>query len=179
MLRPASQSPARKLISSITSGTTALQVSTRAGTAAALSVFVAARLHLEFPLYALIAAIIVTDLSPARTRQLGFQRFIGTIIGALLGAALSMLMSGLPHVAVLMIAVGVWTAIFLSHLLGVKEAAKLAGYVCGIVLLDHNDRPWTYAALRFVETVIGIGAAVAISFVPKLLKAEELSQDSL
>jgi uncharacterized membrane protein YgaE (UPF0421/DUF939 family) len=159
------------------SGISAFQVSLRAGTAAALSVVVAHLLGLEFPLYALIAAIIVTDLSAQRTRQLGLQRLIGTIIGAALGAAVSTGANHLAHVGPLIIAVGVFAAMLLSNLLGLKDAAKLAGYVCGIVLLDHNAHPWSYALYRLVETVIGIGAAVGISLIPKLLKIDELTRD--
>jgi uncharacterized membrane protein YgaE (UPF0421/DUF939 family) len=160
------------------SGVSGLQVSVRAGVAAALAVVAAFLLRLEFPVYALIAAIIVTDLSPLRTRQLGLQRLIGTIIGATLGAAVSTAANHLAHVGPLTIAIGVLGAMLLSHLLGIKEAAKVAGYVCGIVLLDHHDQPWTYALYRFVETVIGIGAAMAVSLIPKLLKADELTTDS-
>ena len=159
------------------SGISALQVSIRAGTGAALSVVVAYLLGLEFPLYALIAAIIVTDLSALRTRQLGLQRLIGTIIGAALGATVSTGANHLAHVGPLIIGVGVFAAMLLSHMLGLKEAAKLAGYVCGIVLLDHNTQPWSYALYRLVETVIGIGAAVAVSVIPKLLKVDELTGD--
>jgi uncharacterized membrane protein YgaE (UPF0421/DUF939 family) len=159
------------------SGISALQVSIRAGTAAALSVVVAYVLGLEFPLYALIAAIIVTDLSALRTRQLGLQRLIGTVIGAALGATVSTGANHLAHVGPLIIAVGVFAAILISYMLGLKEAAKLAGYVCGIVLLDHNAHPWSYAWYRFVETVIGIAAAVTVSVIPKLLKVDELTGD--
>lgn len=158
-------------------GLSALQVSIRAGTAAALSVIVAHVLGLEFPLYALIAAIIVTDLSARRTRQLGLQRLMGTIIGAALGAAFSIGANHLAHVGPLIIALGVFAAMLLSNVLGLKDAAKLAGYVCGIVLLDHNAHPWSYALYRLVETVIGIGAAVGISLIPKLLKMDELTGD--
>ena len=153
-------------------------MSIRAGTAAAISVVVAHALKLEFPLYALIAAIIVTDLSASRTRQLGLQRLIGTIIGAVLGASLGAV-SELAHAGALLVALGVFAAILASHVLGVKEAARLAGYVSGIVLLDHNDRPWRYALYRFVETLIGIAAAFSISLIPKLLKVPDLNEDPL
>ena len=153
-------------------------MSTRAGTAAAISVLVAYALKLEFPLYALIAAIIVTDLSASRTRQLGIQRLIGTIIGAVIGATLGA-MSQFAHAGAWLVAVGVFAAILASHILGVKEAAKLAGYVSGIVLLDHSDRPWSYALYRFVETLIGIAAAFSISLIPKLLKLPDLNEDPL
>src|SRR5580765_5034379 len=92
------------------SGISAFQVSIRAGTAAALSVVVAHLLGLEFPLYALIAAIIVTDLSAQRTRQLGLQRLIGTIMGAAFGAVVSTGANHLAHVGPLTIAIGVFAA---------------------------------------------------------------------
>ena len=139
---------------------------------------VAHALRLDFPLYALIAAIIVTDLSASRTRQLGLQRFIGTVIGATFGAALSGI-SQFTHGGLLLIALGVLAAILASHALGMNEAAKLAGYVAGILLLDHHDRPWRYALYRCIETSIGIGAAFAVSLVPKLLKVPDLSEETL
>ena len=59
---------------------------------------------------------------------------------------------------------------FLSHLLGLQGAAKVAGYVCGIVLFSYDDAPWSYALHRTIETMIGIALAVLISLVPKLLR---------
>jgi uncharacterized membrane protein YgaE (UPF0421/DUF939 family) len=62
---------------------------------------------------------------------------------------------------------------FLSHLFRLQTAATIAGHVCGIVILDHGMHPWTYALHRLVETVLGIGVAIVISFVPKLLRTEQ------
>ncbi len=44
-----------------------------------------------------------------------------------------------------------------------------AGYICGIVVLDHAAEPWLYAAQRFGETVLGVVVAWGVSFVPKLM----------
>jgi uncharacterized membrane protein YgaE (UPF0421/DUF939 family) len=66
----------------------------------------------------------------------------------------------------------VLVAMFMAQTLKWPEAAKLAGYVCGLVVLEHGDQAWTYALLRFVETVLGIAAAVLVSLVPKLIVIE-------
>lgn len=157
----------------------ALQVSIRAAVAAALAVAIAQLLGLEFPIYALIAAILVTDLVPAQTRQLALPRLAGTVLGATLGAALTLVLNFWPHVGPLMIGAGVMAAVFLSHVLRMKDAAKVSGYVCGIVLLNHSDGPLKYAAYRLIETLLGIAMAVMVSLVPKLLKADKLNEQHL
>jgi uncharacterized membrane protein YgaE (UPF0421/DUF939 family) len=141
----------------------------RASLAAGLSVAIAQLFQLKFPLYALIAAVIVTDLSPSQTRKLGLRRLGGTVLGAALGAVLSPLLSPTPWA----IGLGIMAAMFLSHLLHLQDAAKLTGYLCGIVLLDHSDHPWSYALHRLIETVLGIGVAILVSLVPKLIQNDK------
>ena len=54
-----------------------------------------------------------------------------------------------------------------------NDGAKVAGYICGIVVVAHGTHPWSYAVLRFTETVLGIGVAWLISFVPKVIQIVE------
>jgi len=53
----------------------------------------------------------------------------------------------------------------ICHISRVNDGAKVAGYICGIVVVAHGTHPWSYAVLRFTETVLGIGVAWLISFV--------------
>jgi len=150
----------------------AFQLSIRAALSAGLAVAVAELLRLQYPLYALIGAVIVSDLSPSQTRQLGLRRLAGSALGATVGAAMSNFLPSAPW----SIGLSVLVAMFLSHLLHLQGAAKLTGYVCGIVVLGHSDHPWSYGLYRLTETVPGVGMAVLVSLVPKLIPIDESKQ---
>ena len=145
----------------------ALQLSLRAGVAAGASVAIARSLHLGQAVPALIAAVIVMDGSPTDTRRLAVVRVAGTILGALIGAALGQWVGGSPWV----IGLGVLASVFLTNVLRLQPAAQLAGYTCGIVLINSGGGAWNYAGGRLIETLIGITVAVLVSSVPRLLPA--------
>lgn len=147
----------------------ALQLSFRAAAGAALAYAIAWQLELHFPVYAMIAAVIVTDLSPAETRKLSWRRLGGTGIGSVLGPLLALV---LPAGGALTIGTGIFLSMFVSHLVRLPEAARIAGYLCAIVLLEHTGDPWIYGFWRLVETVLGIAVAFLISLVPRLIRSE-------
>ncbi len=143
-------------------------MSIRAAVAACVALMLADLLHLEHPIYAFIGAVICIDLSPAQSRRLGLMRILGTVIGAICGAALVPVLPPSP----LTIALGVLVAMLLCYVFRINEGAKLSGYICGLVLLYHGNEAWHYAYARLIETSLGVAVAVLISMVPKLLQAE-------
>jgi uncharacterized membrane protein YgaE (UPF0421/DUF939 family) len=150
--------------------TSGLQLATRCAVAATVAFAIAQALNLDYPIFALAAAVIATDLTPAQSRELGLRRLMATVVGALCGA-----------LAVFLNFVGVWAvgpsilvAMLICQRAGAYEGARVAGYICGlIVLLDESSRPWHYAFFRMVETALGVGVAWGISFVPKLLRSQD------
>jgi uncharacterized membrane protein YgaE (UPF0421/DUF939 family) len=147
-----------------------MQLAIRASVLAALSVAIAQVFMLEYPIYAFLAAVIVTDLKPSQSRGLGLRRLVATVVGTICGAAFSPALPPGPW----SIGLSVLLAMVIRQLLQAREGAKVADYICGIVVLDHNAEPWLYAFFRLIETALGISVAWSISCLPKLIRINEV-----
>ena len=145
-----------------------MQLAIRAGSAAGLSVAIAQFFGLE-SIFSFLAAVIVTDLSPAQSRRLALHRVIATVVGAVCGAVLSQVF---PPTAS-GIGLSILIAMVACQLLQSSEGAKVAGFTCAIVVFQHSPEPWLSACFRLIETVIGVVTALLVSYVPKLIKIEE------
>jgi uncharacterized membrane protein YgaE (UPF0421/DUF939 family) len=152
--------------------TAGLQLALRTSLAAGVAMAIAALLALPHPIFAFISAVIVTDLAPARSRKLGMQRLAATLVGAVCGAALTQLLA--PGASAIVLAILI--AMLVCQLLGSFEGAKVAGFIAGIVVFEHSAQPWISAAFYFIESVLGIVCAMLISYVPKLIRLKEPSE---
>jgi uncharacterized membrane protein YgaE (UPF0421/DUF939 family) len=151
-----------------------LQLALRASVAAGVAVALAQLLGLQHPLYAFLAAVIVTDLAPSQSRKLALHRLAATAVGAVCGAALTPLLPAGP----VAIGIGILIAMLACQLAQVRDAAKVAGFICGILVLENSAAPWLSGFYRFLETALGVIVALAISYVPKLIKLEEPEERS-
>lgn len=143
----------------------AVQLSVRSALSAGLGVTLSGLLGLQMPLHAVLSAVLVMDLDPRRTRALGLHRLAGTVIGAGFGATLCSLFGP----SAVRMGVGILLAMLLTYFLRLRGAAKVAGYVCGIVLISFGDKPWWYAVHRLAETTVGVTMSVLVSCVPLLM----------
>ena len=152
---------------------TATQLSVRAAMAAALAFLVAELLGADYAIYALVAAVIVTDLSPAKSRRLAIQRMAGTIIGAVTGALLLYVLPNGP----IALALAIFGAMMVTQAFRFEiSAARVAGYVAAIVMFAFRDDPWRYAFDRAWETLVGIGSALVVGLVPLWVRKEKARQ---
>jgi hypothetical protein len=62
------------------------------------------------------------------------------------------------------------------HLIRASEDAKVAGYICGLVVSRTPASLGITPSFRFIETVLGVAIAWAISYVPKLIRTEQLDR---
>jgi len=136
-------------------------------TIAAVAALLLARL-LKMPEYywAPISTIVVVQ-STIPPRTLGWQRFVGTALGAVLGAAIATFFSPSAWVY----AVGIFLCGMLAWLLRVGGAYRFAGITLSIILLINRGRPpWIVAWHRFLEVSLGIAVALLVTTVWPLAK---------
>lgn len=145
----------------------------RVAIAGAFAVAIAKYFSFDFPIFAFISAVLVTDLSVAESRKQGLTRLVSTIVGAVWGAVLAPLIPSGPVAVGFSVLVAMLTCQFFAGAGG----ARVAAFVCGIVVLASPAEPWLYAFHRLAETVLGVAVAWAISFVPKLFDLDEAKRD--
>jgi uncharacterized membrane protein YgaE (UPF0421/DUF939 family) len=134
----------------------ALVNSGRVALAAVLSLLLARMLRLAEFYWAPISTIVIL-LSTIDPLTLGWQRFVGTAVGAALGALIA---TFFPRTW-LVYGAGIFLSGILSSLLRIGSAYRFAAITLSIVLLINHDRPpWAVATHRFVEVSLGIAVAL-------------------
>jgi len=102
--------------------------------------------------------VIVQSTIPPKT--LSWQRFVGTAVGAVIGAALA---TFFPPNA-LVYGVGILLCGVLSWLLHLGGAYRFAAITLSIVLLiPHSSRAWIVGWHRFLEVSLGIAVALVVT----------------
>jgi uncharacterized membrane protein YgaE (UPF0421/DUF939 family) len=138
-----------------------LVVGLRCAFAALGAVEVSLYLGLRYPIYALVAAIMVTEYQGEETRKQSSTRFLGNSIGIICGAALCSCLGSHAWV----IGLAAFIMILFCYYFELILAAKYSAFVAALTVMDHSETPWLYGRDRITETLIGIVFAVLMSLI--------------
>lgn len=105
---------------------------------------------------------IVILLSTINPWTLAWQRFVGTALGAVVGAIIATFFQP----TWITYAAGIFVCGILSAVFRIGQAYRFAAITLSIVLLIvHTSPPWIVALHRFFEVSLGIAVALAASAV--------------
>jgi uncharacterized membrane protein YccC len=135
--------------------------SARTAVAAVASVLVARLFGLPEAYWAPITTLVITQSSLGAALAVSWQRFVGTVLGAVVGAVAACHFG--PHVLVFgtcVFTLGLLCAVARSD----RSAYRFGGVTLAIVLLVPRTGPaWQIAFHRFAEVSIGIGMALILA----------------
>lgn len=161
-------------------GWTILVHSARTAVAAVASVLVARLFRLPEAYWAPITTIVITQSSLGAALKVSWQRFVGTGLGAALGAIVASHFE--PRVLVFGVSV-FFLGLLCPLVLADRSAYRFGGITLAVVLLIPRAGPaWDTASHRFAEVSIGIGVALLLTLLwpesedtPLAEKAEKVS----
>jgi uncharacterized membrane protein YccC len=137
--------------------------SVRTAVTAVASLLVARLFRLPASYWAPITTLVITQSSLGAAFAVSWQRFIGTLLGAIVGGAEASYYG--PHA--LVFGVGIFVLGLLCALVrSDRSAYRFGGVTLAIVVLIRwSDSAWMVAFHRFIEVSIGIGVALLMSVV--------------
>jgi uncharacterized membrane protein YgaE (UPF0421/DUF939 family) len=159
-------------------GAQVLEHSFRTAVTAVVSMLVSELFRLPQSYWAPITTIVITQSSLGSTLAVSWQRFVGTALGAVIGAVVAARFG--PHM--LVFGVGVFLMGLCCAALRVDRSAyRFGGVTLGIVLLLPRTEPsWRVASHRFAEVSIGIAVALVMTVLwPERSSRSELEKRTL
>jgi len=140
--------------------------SLRTTLAAVVSMLLARQLSLPEFYWAPISTIVIVQ-STISPRTLSWQRFVGTALGALAGAALAAWF----RPTALVYGLGILFCGALAWVLRIGSAYRFAAITVTIILLiPRPHAPWIIAWHRFLEVSLGITVALVVTVIWPLAK---------
>jgi uncharacterized membrane protein YgaE (UPF0421/DUF939 family) len=137
--------------------------SARTAVAAVVSLLVARLFRLPEAYWAPITTIVIAQSSLGAALKVSWQRFIGTALGALVGAIVASHFA--PHALLFGVSLFV-LGLVCPLVLADRSGYRFGGIALAIVLLVPRVGPaWQIAFHRFAEVSIGIGVALIFALV--------------
>jgi uncharacterized membrane protein YccC len=139
-----------------------LRTTLKYGLAAALAGTLAMnRQDEQFVWYTLVAVVMCMDETDTRVLAASRIRVLGTVSGGVVGGLVHMVLSGWIGLTVSLLLV-----VPLLRWLGWQSSRGLAMLVCSMLFLveRYTQMDWAYVGARILDTLIGIGAVLVVSF---------------
>ncbi|MDD1532161.1 MULTISPECIES: FUSC family protein [unclassified Bradyrhizobium] len=156
---------AKELLDRIRSRRTQLGLAIRVTVAATAAYALATALHLMLPLWAVLTALIVTQMSVGRSLKATRDYMLGTIGGAIYGGAIAILIpysgeAGLLGLLVLSVA----PLAFIAAINPSLSAATVTAVIVLLVPTMHHSDPMASAIDRVSEVGVGAVTGLLVSF---------------
>jgi uncharacterized membrane protein YgaE (UPF0421/DUF939 family) len=145
------------------SGWPVLAHSVRTAVTAVVSLLVAQWLRLPSTYWAPITTLVIAQSSLGAAFAVSSQRFVGTVLGAVVGAVLAQYFgSNLPVYGAGLFVLGLLCALARSG----PSAYRFGGVALSIVvLIPRSNSAWLVAFHRFTEVSVGIAVALLLALV--------------
>jgi uncharacterized membrane protein YccC len=153
-----------------------MRLALRTTVAALLSLLLSQVLHLPMPLWAMLTSVLLTQMSFGRSLKATIDYVLGTLFGAIYGAAIVGL---IPHDSELALAGVLVLIVAPLALLGAINPRFTTSTFTGVMVLMLpgmiHTGPIESAFFRAVEVAVGGAVAVAVSFVVLPTRAHALA----
>ncbi len=116
-------------------------------------------------LWCVLTAIVVIKANLGSTNEAAMFRFLGILIGSVLGGMFAFYFGGSP----LALGLGVFLTSLACLLLNIQDSIKIASLSVAIVMTLHTlypeHNPWLFSLFRFIDSVVGILVAMFVSYI--------------
>ena len=156
---------AKELLDRIRSRRTQLGLAIRVTVAASAAYALATALHLMLPLWAVLTALIVTQMSVGRSLKATRDYMLGTIGGAIYGGAIAILIPYSSEAGLLgLLVLSVAPLAFIAAINPSLSAATVTAVIVLLVPTMHHSDPMASAIDRVSEVGVGAVTGLLVSF---------------
>jgi uncharacterized membrane protein YgaE (UPF0421/DUF939 family) len=136
--------------------------SARTAAATLVSLLLARALKLPEYYWAPISTVVIMQ-STIQPLQGAWQRFVGTALGAVLGAMIATFIGR----NAMIYAVGIFSCGMFAAVFRAWSAYRVAAITFSIVVLISRGPAWVFAWHRFLEVSLGIAVALVATLIPR------------
>jgi uncharacterized membrane protein YccC len=114
-------------------------------------------------IWCVIASIFGLQPTLGGTYKAVWNRFLGVLLGSLIGAFFAFALGAHPFV----LGCAIFTAVIVCFIFGLQDNYRMAALSVAVIMVPWGFNPvmspWTYAFFRFLDTCVGLGVAIFVA----------------